>query len=221
MPLKKKAGVVSTTAHLWQDAITFSARKHRHQLRKDGRTPYFAHPTRVMVIVRHVFNCDDEIALCAAILHDTIEDTTTDFDDIDDRFGRPVAVCVAALTKNMALPFADREREYDNRLAKGDWRVALIKLADAYDNLCDVSTYPAEELAEGVRKAFERAERAAEVASRITAKSGDPQQRVANATRVLAKLVESHPLREMAAPRMKPQPLKARSSRPKRAQSKR
>ncbi len=75
--------------------------------------------------------------LAAALLHDTIEDTTTDYDDLAERFGTDVADCVAALTKNATLPEQEREAEYDERLAKAGWRAKLIKLADTYDNLMD------------------------------------------------------------------------------------
>lgn len=122
-----------------QDAAAFASRAHRHQLRKDGRTPYISHVFRVAFTVRHVFGCGDLGALTAALLHDTIEDTTTDYEDLAERFGAGVAGCVAALTKNMALPEADRETEYDARLARADWRARLVKLADVYDNFCDAA----------------------------------------------------------------------------------
>jgi guanosine-3',5'-bis(diphosphate) 3'-pyrophosphohydrolase len=123
---------------LWQSAASFAARVHQHQTRRDGKTPYVAHVFRVALTVRDVFGCDDQVCLAAALLHDTIEDTGTDFDEIAEAFGDEVARCVAALTKNMALPEQEREAEYDTRLARADWRARLVKLADQYDNLCDL-----------------------------------------------------------------------------------
>lgn len=125
--------------HLWQDAVSFAARAHQFHTRKDGRTPYVAHVYRVAMTVRDVFGCDDPIVLASAILHDTIEDTPTDYDDIAKGFGRRVADCVSALTKNMLLPEREREADYDRRLAKADWRARLVKLADVYDNYCDAA----------------------------------------------------------------------------------
>ncbi len=125
--------------HLWQKAVSFSARAHLGQFRKDERTPFTAHPVRVAMTVSAVFGCADEATLAAAVLHDTIEDTTTDYEDLEEAFGREVADLVAALTKNAALPEADREPDYDSRLARSDWRARLIKLADCYDNLCDAA----------------------------------------------------------------------------------
>ncbi|VAX42455.1 hypothetical protein MNBD_PLANCTO03-1238 [hydrothermal vent metagenome] len=126
----------------WQKAVSFAARHHRHHLRKDKRTPYVAHVYRVAMTVRDCFECDDAEALCAALLHDTIEDTPIDFDDIEEAFGTVVAEMVAALTKNMLLREDVREIDYDERLAKADWRARLVKLADVYDNLCDMGNRP-------------------------------------------------------------------------------
>lgn len=145
---------------LWRSAASFAAVAHRHQVRKDGVTPYVAHVFRVAMIVRDVFGCTDPVCLAAALLHDVIEDTGADYDEICERFGREVADCVAALTKNMALPEAQREAEYDARLAAADWRARLVKLADQYDNLCDVRG--GDEAF--CRRARERAERALKLA---------------------------------------------------------
>ena len=119
------------------EAASFAARAHRHQMRKDNQTPYAAHPFRVCLVVRHVFGIDDPRALTAALLHDTIEDTATDFDYVAERFGAGVASWVAALTKDMRLPEAEREAAYLRQLAAADWPVKVCKLADVFDNLLD------------------------------------------------------------------------------------
>ena len=139
---------------LWLQAASFAARAHRHQLRKDKKTPYIAHTFRVAMIVRDIFGCDDEVAICAAILHDTIEDTPTDYDDIHDRFGPKVADTVAVLTKNMLLIEEQREKDYDQRLAQGPWQGRLIKLADVFDNGLEIPKPSAR------ARAVERIERA-------------------------------------------------------------
>src|SRR5437667_8808683 len=97
------------------DAIGFAARAHRHQLRKDKETPYVSHVFRVCLVVREVFGFTDPSMLITALLHDTIEDTTTDFDDVEKHFGNEVARWVAFLTKNKAMPEAERERVYVER----------------------------------------------------------------------------------------------------------
>lgn len=127
------------------DAVAFAARAHRHGVRKDGTTPYVSHVFRVCLVVRHVFGFgDDPRMLAAAILHDTIEDTTTDYDDIIKEFGPEVARWVVALTKDKRLEDGPREVAYCSALAAADWQVKVCKLADIYDNLTDSRTLPPE-----------------------------------------------------------------------------
>src|SRR3954466_10897816 len=127
----------SSQKQMWQQAASFAARFHHGQFRKDGRTPYIAHPFRVAMTVRDVFGVDDPVALAAALLHDVIEDTTADYDDVEREFGRAVADVVAALTKDMRRPNDAREAEYDRQLAAAPWQARLVKLADVYDNVSD------------------------------------------------------------------------------------
>ena len=110
------------------------------------------------------FGCTDPVAVATALLHDTIEDTTADFEDVLDAFGPDVAGCVAALTKTMALPEDRREAEYDERLAGADWRARLVKLADVFDNFSDIRTQPAEKQAEKRAKTLEHCRRALRLA---------------------------------------------------------
>jgi (p)ppGpp synthase/HD superfamily hydrolase len=70
-------------------------------------------------------------------LHDTIEDTTTDGDDIIKRYGPDVHRWVAALTKDKRLPDEERDKSYAAALVAGGWHVHVCKLADIYDNLLD------------------------------------------------------------------------------------
>src|SRR5262249_22101667 len=90
-------------------AIAFAAHAHRHQLRKDQRTHYASHAFRVCFTVRHVFGIDDNSVLAAAVLHDTLEDTTTDFDDLAESFGKEIADWVAQLSKDKRLVHDGRE----------------------------------------------------------------------------------------------------------------
>jgi guanosine-3',5'-bis(diphosphate) 3'-pyrophosphohydrolase len=169
----------------FQEAVSYAARAHRNQLRKDGKTPYVAHVIRVALTVRVVFGCDDPVALQSAILHDTIEDTTTDYEDISERFGDAVAACVAVLTKNMALPEHEREAEYDSRLARATWQARIVKLADAYDNLCDVADFSEKDKSKKTADAVERARRA------LALSAGDADASVARARELLARLVSA------------------------------
>src|SRR4051812_25932827 len=105
------------------DAVAFAARAHRYQLRKDGMTPYHSHPVRVCLIAQQVLGVTDRAVLSAAILHDTIEDTTTDADDLTEQFGPDVSRWVAALSKDKRLPDSEREEAYAAALVAGGWQV--------------------------------------------------------------------------------------------------
>lgn len=122
------------------EAISFAARAHQGHLRKDGRTPYVAHPMRVLTVLATVFGVEDRETLAAAVLHDTMEDTRTDHDDLSERFGRRVADFVAALSKDVRLPEEERERAYLAALMQAPIEVKLCKLGDVYDNLSDCAT---------------------------------------------------------------------------------
>lgn len=154
-------------AHPWQAAAALAAKRHAGQTRKDGVTPYASHPYRVTLTLLCVFNCQDDVATTAALLHDLIEDTPADFDEIIDAlspgfsesFARQVAEIVAALSKDARLPETDREPAYDRGLAQADPRARLIKLADVYDNLSDtIATQDA--TPDRVAKTVEKARRA-------------------------------------------------------------
>jgi guanosine-3',5'-bis(diphosphate) 3'-pyrophosphohydrolase len=88
-------------------------------------------------VLRHVFGLDDVETMTAAVLHDTIEDTNTDYDDLRKYFGDRVAGWVALLSKDKRLPDERREPDYRAGLATADWQVKACKLGDIFDNLMD------------------------------------------------------------------------------------
>ncbi|MBV9125490.1 MAG: bifunctional (p)ppGpp synthetase/guanosine-3',5'-bis(diphosphate) 3'-pyrophosphohydrolase [Planctomycetes bacterium] len=122
------------------EAVSFAARAHQGQLRKDGKTPYLSHVFRVCLVLRDLFDIHDDKALTAALLHDTIEDTTTDFDDLEENFGGEIAGWVAALSKDKRRPEPEREDAYVEQLQNAPWQVQVCKLADIYDNLSDLGS---------------------------------------------------------------------------------
>jgi (p)ppGpp synthase/HD superfamily hydrolase len=134
-------------------AVAFAARAHAGQIRKDGQTPYASHAFRVCFILRDLFGITDRAALAAALLHDTLEDTTVDFDDLSGQFGAPVARYVAALTKDSRLPEEQREAAYCTGLGKAPWQVKVCKLADIFDNLQDSLHLSPEQQAKTQKKA--------------------------------------------------------------------
>jgi len=99
-------------------AIGLAARKHQHQLRKDGKTPYIAHPMRLLARLTLELDVRDADVLCAAVLHDVIEDTTTDYDDVKDLVGEEVAKLVAALTRDVPERYAAFVEKVRRKLAE-------------------------------------------------------------------------------------------------------
>src|SRR5690348_6332920 len=111
------------------EATSFAARAHDGHKRKDGKTPYVSHVFRVCLIVRDVFAFDDPRMLITALLHDTIEDTTTDFDDLAPIYGQEIASWVSMLSKDKRLPEGEREEAYIKQLKSAPWQVQVCKLA--------------------------------------------------------------------------------------------
>src|SRR5262249_7509532 len=103
-------------------------------------TPYIAHPFRVAFTVRHVFEEDDIVTLCTALLHDVIEDTRVDYDELEAEFGFEIARAVACLSKDQRMPEQEREPAFYDQIARGPWQARLVKLADSYDNIWDSAT---------------------------------------------------------------------------------
>src|SRR5579862_8018264 len=110
------------------EAASFAARAHHGQLRKDRATPYVSHVFRVCLVVRDIFGFDDPRMLITALLHDTVEDTTTDFDDLEKRYGAEIAQWVAYLSKDKRLRDDERERAYIKGLKEAPWQVQVCKL---------------------------------------------------------------------------------------------
>lgn len=135
------------------EAASFAARAHHGQMRKDKTTPYVSHVFRVCLVVRDLFGFDDPRMLITALLHDTIEDTTTDFDDVEERYGHEIAEWVALLTKNKAKRDEEREAEYIQGLLHAPWQVQACKLADVFDNLIDMGRGPPERRPHSIQRA--------------------------------------------------------------------
>src|SRR5262249_24621960 len=134
------------------ESLSLAARAHHHQVRKDEKTPYVSHVFRSELIIRHVFCIDDPHTLMAAALHDTLEDTPTDWDDIH-HFGEDVANNVAMLTKDKRRPEGKREEIYRSALTKAPWQVQVCKLADIFDNLMDSGHLRPDQRAKALQKA--------------------------------------------------------------------
>ena len=122
-------------------AAAYAAHQHRDQRRKDAEaSPYINHPLTVANILSEA-GVENPIVLAAAILHDTIEDTTT-ADDLRRLFGEEVAGIVLEVTDDKSLPKARRKElqiEHAPHLSEG---AALVKFADKIANLTDILEAP-------------------------------------------------------------------------------
>jgi guanosine-3',5'-bis(diphosphate) 3'-pyrophosphohydrolase len=118
------------------NARNFAKKKHVGQLRKNGKTTTFSHLKDVVKNLKKMKVTNKDI-ICAAWLHDTIEDTDTDFDSIKDRFGKNVAEIVVSVTKDNRLPKKQREIEYAKDLKSSSVKAKLVKIADILANVND------------------------------------------------------------------------------------
>ena len=118
------------------DARNFAKKKHAGQLRKNGKTPYIFHLKDVVKNLRKM-KVTNKDTISAAWLHDTIEDTDTDFDSIKDKFGKNVADIVVSVTKDNRLAKKQREIKYVKELKASSAKAKLVKIADILANVND------------------------------------------------------------------------------------
>jgi len=148
-------------------AFEFARQAHGTQMRKDG-TEYITHPLASAEIVAEIGL--DEDSLCAALLHDVIEDTDVSFDEIKKRFGKDVAEIVDGVTKLSRVQYTSKEEEQMDNLRKmliamaQDIRVILIKIADRLHNMRTMEYVSPEKQRE---KALETMEMYAPIAHRL------------------------------------------------------
>ena len=109
-----------------EKAKLFAKNKHRGQLDDNGESYYHSHCVQTYEILKCI--TDNEDILCAGLLHDTLEDTNTLYEELERRFGKKVADLVYQVTKEK-----DDGRGYFPRLK--DEHAILIKFADRLSNL--------------------------------------------------------------------------------------
>jgi GTP pyrophosphokinase len=123
---------------LIEKAYEFAKRKHEGQFRKSGE-PYFSHPAEVAYILAELKM--DVPTIVAGLLHDTLEDTDTNYQELEDEFGREVAFIVKGVTKLEGYSFQSKEEKeaesFRNLLISlaEDIRVLIVKLADRLHNM--------------------------------------------------------------------------------------
>ncbi len=119
-------------------AYEFAAKAHEGQKRSSGQ-PYIIHPLAVAYILLELGMDTDTI--CAAMLHDVVEDTPVTLDEVKKRFGQDVAMLVDGVTKLNQVPMFNKEEQQAENVRKmmlamsQDIRVIIIKLADRLHNM--------------------------------------------------------------------------------------
>lgn len=124
-------------------ALRFSAEKHTDQRRKDARSsPYINHPIRVAETLWTIGEVREMSLLVAAILHDTLEDTDTQPEEIQAEFGKEVLALVLEVTDDKSLPKQTRKHLQVETAPHKTRNAKLLKLADKICNVRDLIYSP-------------------------------------------------------------------------------
>ncbi len=123
--------------NLIEKAYIYAKEKHKNQKRKSGEE-YIVHPLNVAFIVAQM-GLDTE-TICAALLHDVVEDTEATYDDIEKNFSEEIAKLVEGVTKITQMFQSNEEKQAENFkklfiAMEKDIRVILLKLADRLHNV--------------------------------------------------------------------------------------
>lgn len=146
------------------DALAFAAEAHRDQRRKDVQaSPYINHPLALVRILAVEGGVEDVDVLCAAALHDYLEDCCGQDGQVSldagraligERFGAQVLAYVEAVTDDRSLPKAERKRQQVEHAAHVPDGAKLVKLADKIANLRDLAQSPPAEWEPARRRAY-------------------------------------------------------------------
>lgn len=124
-------------------ALEFASSKHRDQRRKDlEASPYINHPIGLANVLCNEGKITDAKVICAALLHDTIEDTETTAEELKSIFGKTITNIVLEVTDDKSLPKADRKLAQIAHAKTASKRARLVKLADKICNLRDILKTP-------------------------------------------------------------------------------
>jgi guanosine-3',5'-bis(diphosphate) 3'-pyrophosphohydrolase len=141
-----------------ESAFAFACERHADQRRRSGED-FITHPVEVAKICAGL-RLDTE-TLCAALLHDTVEDTSASLEEVRDRFGDVIASLVDGVTKLTGITFQSRDESQAENYRKmmvamaTDLRVILIKLADRLHNMRTISALPKQKQIEKARETLE------------------------------------------------------------------
>lgn len=144
---------------LYIKAYRFAADKHIGQLVPGTDWSYLAHLSmvtmEVMSALNHESRMDGNLAIQAAILHDTIEDTDTTYEELKSEFGQHVADGVLSLTKDISVEKQNQMKDSLKRIKLQPKEIWMVKMADRITNLQPPPSYWT---AEKKRKYMEQAQ---------------------------------------------------------------
>lgn len=124
-------------------ALAFAADKHRDQRRKDeGASPYINHPIALADVLVNEGGVTETTVICAALLHDTIEDTDATPEELEAAFGAEIRGIVMEVTDDKSLEKAERKRLQVEHAATISREAKLVKLADKICNVRDLTSHP-------------------------------------------------------------------------------
>ncbi len=141
-----------------EDAFVFACEHHAEQRRRSGED-FIVHPVGVARICAGMPH--DTETLCAALLHDTVEDTSASVEEVGARFGEEIATIVDGVTKLTGITFQSRDEAQAENFRKmmvamaTDWRVIVIKLADRLHNMRTIDALPKQKQMEKARETLE------------------------------------------------------------------
>jgi hypothetical protein len=141
--LKPEGYIMQKSAQPNEIALQFAKSKHQGQIRKFSGLPYVTHCINVSEMISCICKskCDNaEVLTKAALLHDTLEDTNTTYDELKENFGLPVADLVLSLTNDKEeIQKMGKTAYMVSKVQQMDADTLLIKLADRLDNIRDIS----------------------------------------------------------------------------------
>lgn len=124
-------------------AATFAAEKHSNQRRKDAdASPYINHPLSLANVLANEGKVLDPTVICAALLHDTIEDTQTTAEELTASFGEQITSVVLEVTDDKTLSKQARKELQVEHALHISHEAKLVKLADKICNLRDILASP-------------------------------------------------------------------------------
>jgi len=124
-------------------ALEFAAHKHREQKRKDvNASPYINHPIQLANVLVLEGRVSDPVVIAAALLHDTIEDTQTTWQELRGAFGDEIADIVLEVTDTKWIAKTARKRLQVAKARHASEKAQLVKLADKICNVRDVAAHP-------------------------------------------------------------------------------